>query len=53
MVGVLVRDEDAPQPPQIEARLVAAGEEIALADAAVDEDTLTRRHVLDDGGVTL
>ena len=53
VVGMLVGDKDAPQPPQIEIRLVAAGEKVALADAAVDENALTRHHVLDDGGVTL
>ena len=53
MIGVLVRDEDSAQMAQVEPGLFAAGEEVALADAAIDEQALARRNVFDNGRIAL
>lgn len=51
MVAVVVRNEHGVYVRGVEARLVAAGEKIALAYAAVDEDAVSGLVVFDDGRV--
>lgn len=51
VVGVVVRHEDGREPRRIEPGLVAAREEVALADAAVHEHARARGRVLHHGRV--
>ena len=51
VIGVVVRDENSRKLGRIEARLVAAGKEIALADTAVHKHARTRDGVFHDGRI--
>ena len=51
VVAVLVRDQHGIELGGVEACFVAAGEEVALADAAVDQHAASGGGVFDDGGI--
>lgn len=51
MVPVLVGDEYGFEPRGVEARFVAAFEEIALANSAVNKHARARRGIFDNGGI--
>ncbi len=51
MVAMVVGDHDGPQLLQIEPGLLGPGEEVPLADAAIDKYPLARHRVLHNGSV--
>ncbi len=51
MIAMVVGDHDGPQLLQIEPGLLGPGEEVPLADAAIDEHPLARHRVFHNGGI--
>ena len=51
MIAMVVGDHDGPQLLQIEPGLLGPGEEVPLANAAVDKHPLARRRVLHNSSV--